>query len=532
MSLAMGCEKPASAAAEKAVSANRFALFNPTNLPVPPGWSGTVCALSRDLRDLSPDLVVAADAALGKRTGHPWLGWLRDDPDRLRRDRRRLDCVLSHDGFIVENEAQARFLTDTLSATGRPAHILTVPDLMSRSVSVLLSEIRVAACFTPAAYGARTDYIVRVGGRDVSFVRRCLDSLAAQTSGAIGVILVRYASVPGLEAEMERQRPHFRRLHLIDLPSPTTRSACLWAGLEAVDADLFGMLDDDDAVHPNHVASLTPLALAGSVAIAGSVQVWDDAAGPKPPVDPTFEHRTFHALPAPDRSAFLSWNLAVHSSAFLAPSFLLPALGPDPGLSFAEDTWLLRRLARTAPFASSWRVSTDFHWRQGGGDNTAFHSDHRTQAMVSIADRERLDPVIAGLRVAIGSDLPPAPAWGQPADRPDLPRLAGPIDFHALPTGRPLYVYGSGRGGRIVLGELSKHPHLSVTALLDSHQTGTAFGLPLLRPADLPIDHLREGLFLIASEHLVAITATLRTVGAMHIHDATPHIRLYTALPA
>lgn len=512
------------------VSTGRFVLFNPTGLPLPAGWGGPVCTLSRQLTALSPDLVIAADAALGKRTGHPWLGWLRDDPDRLRHDRERLDRVLSHDGFIVENVAQARFLTDTLSATGRPASILTIADLATGPLSPLLTEIRAAAGFTPAGPAASVDYIVRVGGRDIRFVRRCLDSLAAQTSGGIGVILVRYAPVPGLEAEMERQRPRLRRLDLIDIPRPTTRSACLWAGLRLVEADLFGMLDDDDALHPNHVASLIPLALSGAIAISGSVQVWDDAAGPLPPADPAVEHRLFHALPPPDRAAFLAWNLAIHSSAFLAPADLLPALGPDPALDFAEDSYLLRRLARVAPFASSWRVTTDFHWRQGGTDNTASRPDGRAEAMARITDRERLDPVIAGLRAASASDLPLAPAWGQPADRPDLPRLTGPADFHTLPAGCPLYVYGSGRGGRIVLGELSKHAHLPVTALLDSHSTGTAFGLPLLRPADLPADHLQEGIFIIASEHLSAMTAALRIAGAVHIHDATPHIRLYTAL--
>jgi hypothetical protein len=66
---------------------------------------------------------------------------------------------------------------------------------------------------------------------------------------------------------------------------------------------------------------------------------------------------------------------------------------------------------------------------------------------------------------------------------------------------------------------------------LDSRTTGSAFGLPLLRPADLPEDHLRTGVFIIASEHLAAMTAALRAQGAVHVHDATPHIRLYTALP-
>lgn len=514
----------------------RFALFNPAGLPVPAGWDTPVCTLSRQLTDLAPDLVIAADAALGKRTGHPWLGWLRDDPDRLRRDRRRLDCILSHDGFIVEDAAQARFLTDILAATDRTPHILFRADLTAAALSALLADIRATSGFLPAAAGPSVDYIVRVGGRDISFIRRCLDSLAAQTAPGIGVILVRYAPVPGLEAEMERQRPRLRRLDLIDMPRPTTRSTCLWAGLRLVDADLFGMLDDDDALHPNHVASLSGLALprggAGSVAISGSVQVWDDAGGPYPPADPGLEHRAFHVLPAPDRAALLDWNLAIHSSAFLAPSSLLPFIGPDPALDITEDTYLLRRLVRMAPFAASWRVTTDFHWRQGEGDNTAFRGDFRAETRTRIDDRERLDPVITALRAAGGRDLPLAPAWGQRAERPDLPSLTHPGDFNALPANRPLYVYGSGRGGRIILGELSKHAHLSVTALLDSQATGTAFGLPLRRPADLPADHLRDGLFLIASEHLAAMTATLRAAGAVHIHDATPHIRLYTALPA
>ena len=77
---------------------------------------------------------------------------------------------------------------------------------------------------------------------------------------------------------------------------------------------------------------------------------------------------------------------------------------------------------------------------------------------------------------------------------------------------------------------MSKHPHLTVTALLDSSRSGLAFGLPVLRPADLPPDHLRDGVFIIASEHVAAMTATLRALGVEHIHDAGPHIRLYTDL--
>lgn len=521
----------------------RIALFQPEGAPFPDelvplcdgvraaDWELRSCRLTRDVEACRPDVVLSLAAETGKRTGHPWLGVLHDDPGKLRRDRRRLDAVLSQDGWLTRTAEQAVFLTDSLAPTGRPAHLLPLDGLTPAALAALLAAMREAAGFTPPSSGPSVDYIVRVGGRGIDFVRRCLDSLSAQTAPGIGVILVRYAPVPGLDEEMERLRQCLRRLILVDSPAPAPRSACLWAGLAAVEADLFGMLDDDDALHPNHVASLAPLALAGSLASAGSVQVWDDASGPVPPADPKSEHRAFHAIPPPDRQALFRSRIAIHSSGFLAPSILIPTVGPDPGLDFAEDTWLVRRLARVTPLASSWRVSTDFHWRQGGADNTAFRADGRAEAMVRIADRERLDPVIAALRSSSdGEDLPLAPAWGQPADRPDLPLLVRPQDFHALPGGRPLYVYGSGGGGRIVLGEVSKHPHLTVTALLDSSRSGLAFGLPVLRPADLPPDHLRDGVFIIASEHVAAMTATLRALGVEHIHDAGPHIRLYTDL--
>ncbi|WP_144428458.1 glycosyltransferase family A protein [Azospirillum thiophilum] len=522
----------------------RIALFQPEGAPFPDelvplcdgmcaaGWELRSCRLTRDVEACRPDVVLSLAAETGKRTGHPWLGVLHDDPGRLRRDRRRLDAVLSQDGWLTRTAEQAAFLTDSLVPTDRPAHLLPLDGLTPPALAGLLEAMCDAAGFATPASGPSVDYIVRVGGRSIDFVRRCLDSLGAQTAPGVGAIIVRHAPVPGLDAELERLRPRLRRLILIDGPASATRSACLWAGLTAVEADLFGMLDDDDALHPNHVASLAPFALAGSLAITGAVQVWDDASGPVPPADPRSEHRTFHAMPPPDRGALFLSRIAIHSSAFLAPSALLASIGPDPGLDFAEDTWLIRRLARLAPLASSWRVSTDFHWRQGGADNTAFRADGREEAMTRIADRERLDPIIAALRWGGGNDqpLPLPPAWGQPADRPDLPSLSRPQDFHALPGGRPLYVYGSGGGGRIVLGEVSKHPHLTVTAVLDSSRPGLAFGLPVLRPADLPPDHLRDGLFIIASEHVVAMTATLHALGVKHIYDAGPHIRLYTEL--
>lgn len=530
----------------------RVALFQPDTVPCPPldrvvaplraaGWTLIPCRLSREVEAAGPDLVISADARGGKRTAHPWLCGFTDDPAPLRSDRRRLECLLSHDGFLTETEQQARFIADTLFPTDRTAQILCLDgpegaaDLPAR-LTALLDQIRAAAGFARQGDGPSVDYIVRVGGRDVGFVRRCLSSLAAQTAPGVGAILVRYAPVPGLEVEMERWRPHLRRLHLVDLPpgSPSGRSTTLWAGLAAVEADLFGMLDDDDALHPNHVASLTPLAWGGAVAVAGSVRAWDDADGPVPPSvhGDKAEHREFHGLPMADRAGFLNDRMQILSCAFLASSGLRAAIGPDPELDVSEDAYLIRRLLRVAPLRASLRVSSDFHWRDGRADNTAFRQDGRREAALRMTDRERLDPVLAALRQGptsvTGQDY--LPAWGQPAQGPALPRLSCPADFRALPTGRPLFVYGSGYGGRVVMGELSKMEHLTVTAVLDSTRTGEALGHPLRLPVSLSEAERAEGVFIIASEYVADMTRTLTDLGARTLFDANPYIRTYVDL--
>jgi hypothetical protein len=501
------------------------------------GWRVSRCERADAMAALAPDLVISAGTDQGKLTGHPWLAWVGDDPALLRHNRRRLECLLSHDGWLVETAAQARFIRDSLTPIGRTPHIWAPADQPGEDVAArladLAAQVRNAAGFTPAASGPGSDIIVRVGGRPITFIRRCLESLAQQTAPGVGVILVRYAPVPGLDALMEQYQGRLRRLHLVDVPGPTTRSACLWAGLAAVKADLFGMLDDDDALHPNHIASLTPLAITGGVAVAGAVQVSEDRDRPTLPATPEIaEERRFHALPGADRAALFNWRMAVHSACFLAPSPLLAAVGDDPGLDFAEDSYLIRRLARVAPLLPSWRVTADFYWRRGGGDNTAFSRDGRAEAEQRIADRERLDPVINGFRQGstTADDLPLSPAWGQPADGPQLPALKTAADFWALPAGCPLYIYGSGYGGQVVVAELAKMPHLSITALLDSTRQGNAFDRPLLRPGDLPPNHFQTGLFIIASEYVTAMTQTLRGLGGLDIRDATPFIRTYTDL--
>ncbi|GAA4247934.1 hypothetical protein GCM10022293_05360 [Azospirillum formosense] len=84
-----------------------------------------------------------------------------------------------------------------------------------------------------------------------------------------------------METEIERVRPRLRQIRLLDLDTDgngsASRSTALWRGLTQVEADAFGILDDDDALHPNHVATLLPLAMlpGPGVAYSGSIRVWE-----------------------------------------------------------------------------------------------------------------------------------------------------------------------------------------------------------------------------------------------------------------
>ena len=100
------------------------------------------------------------------------------------------------------------------------------------------------------------EYIVRIGSRPAATLARALDSLAAQTYQAMAMILVQFHPIAGLDAVIDCYRSRFVWIRHIVVANNGNRSSSWWAGLNAVTAEFFGMLDDDDTLYPNHVASL------------------------------------------------------------------------------------------------------------------------------------------------------------------------------------------------------------------------------------------------------------------------------------
>jgi Glycosyl transferase family 2 len=227
---------------------------------------------------------------------------------------------------------------------------------------------------------SRVQFIVRVGDRGCTYLERALDSLAGQTCGPVGVILVRYENVPDLAQLLKK---YDQQLHVTILDSPCNgfRSTQLWAGLQAVSSDYFGILDDDDVIHPGHVDSLLRL-LEGSdtysVAYSGSIRVWESqhgSPGPQPPHQTPSEPAELTYFEPFDLNRLVALENFITSNAFLARSSLLEDLGEDPRLPFLEDLFLLLHLCRKARFVFSYEATSEFYWRHTRDDNTVLQDE-------------------------------------------------------------------------------------------------------------------------------------------------------------
>lgn len=96
-------------------------------------------------------------------------------------------------------------------------------------------------------------YIMRCG-KNPPYIFEALDSLAAQSHPNIQVILVQWAPLEPLEQILKNYKGRLR-FKVVESPS-NLRSTGLVTGFKHVDTDYFGLLDDDDILHPNHVRSL------------------------------------------------------------------------------------------------------------------------------------------------------------------------------------------------------------------------------------------------------------------------------------
>ena len=217
------------------------------------------------------------------------------------------------------------------------------------------------------------DVIVRVGSRKEEVVSRCLESIANQTYDNIRVILVVYKPLSYLENLIEK---YINRLEfkVVNSEASGFRSTQMVAGLSAVTADYFGILDDDDIIHPNHIYLLTNILNSSTetgVAYSGSIRTWESDE-----LDLSLETSELAYFEPFDINKLLNLDNFIVSNSFIARKKLIDQdLLEDPKLVVAEDFFMLIVLCKKTMFSFSYESTCEFYWRNSKQDNSTFLND-------------------------------------------------------------------------------------------------------------------------------------------------------------
>jgi hypothetical protein len=236
------------------------------------------------------------------------------------------------------------------------------------------------------------EYIIRIGSRPATTIARALDSLSAQTYQAIAVILVQFHSVEGLDAVVACYRSRFRWIKRIVVANNGNRCTAWWAGLNAVSADFFGMLDDDDTLHSNHVASLLDRFERDpeyGFVYSGLIKVEDEPGhyvvapqfyGPAGKV--IEERREIYCLEEEDFKDLLPTKNVIGNHTWICRTSLLDReILRDPQVEWAEDVYFMALMAGRTRFGFTAMATAVWHWRSTTRDNwTLSQPDNRFPA--------------------------------------------------------------------------------------------------------------------------------------------------------
>ncbi len=228
---------------------------------------------------------------------------------------------------------------------------------------------------------AMVEVIVGIGGRNLSYIERCLDSLATQSYPNLGLILVSYRDVPGIDALLGKYRSRFNSIKQIASNPTGFRSTALWDGMRAVDGAYFCNQDDDDTLHRNHISSLVSLLEDNKdyhVAYSGCVQVQDDTGhyydqiNFNGPIGSEIkENRSLVFLDRFERKRILRFDNFVQSNTWLGRKSVLQENDlVDPKLVVVEDVYLYLIFLRRGDFLFSWSATANWHWRSTSMDNS------------------------------------------------------------------------------------------------------------------------------------------------------------------
>jgi len=221
--------------------------------------------------------------------------------------------------------------------------------------------------------------IVRVGGRDISMVKRALDSIANQSYRNLSVIIVSYKKVLGLDLLLKEYKDKIS-IKVIESNYSGFRSTQLWDGMNAVSSEYFAILDDDDIIHPNHIHSLVSIldnAEDVGVAYSGSIRVWESITKnidlPSNQLELISETAKLTYFQPFDINKILDFKNFIVSNGFLArTSLIAEIIGEDPLLKVAEDFFIILNFCRKTKLAFSYEATCEYYWRNCKSENSTF----------------------------------------------------------------------------------------------------------------------------------------------------------------
>lgn len=231
-------------------------------------------------------------------------------------------------------------------------------------------------------------YIIRTGGKHRDYLERALDSLLKQSYQKIQVIFVIHAAfdyLPDLLKTYKKLNPKVVECF------KSIRSDAICAGIAAVTTDYFGLLDDDDELHANHVFSLIKTLqyhdrrdLRGAIKMAysGSIVVHDSQAVTERSeyMDSRYQSRDEKRVTEHFRF-FRQSEMSKHSWYMMSNSWLASRELIDdeiltpPGIDTCEDLYFELQFAQRTHFAFSVEMTAIHHYHSRG--NSTFVDSHR-----------------------------------------------------------------------------------------------------------------------------------------------------------
>jgi len=327
--------------------------------------------------------------------------WVRSNPDQAQEMATRANDIFVEKFNLHDQLAQL------------PAFLDHVVNTLADPVAIRTKSISNAG----EVAKPRVDVIIRIGSRPVDVVGCALRSVAQQTYPNIGLILVKFRDIEGLQNLIKEYEARFTSVLVIEAPDDGIRSTALWAGLNATTGMYVCNLDDDDTIHPGHISALVaqlenapndvPLAYTGTIEIQEEDGFWFDQPNFNGDLtDQIKERRRLRFMDTFSEARMKKFDNFVNSNAWMAKrSALTHEILQDPQVSVAEDVYLYLMLMRQGPFVFVPVATAEWRWRSKSRDNSMFLNDLFDKDGRKVAQLLKQFGALEGVDKSILSDI-------------------------------------------------------------------------------------------------------------------------------